>query len=92
MKALSFAAQGVQGGQIKLDDLAWPLSLAEKTLGDVLSDRHATFSWQELTQGRAQKAAQLGHFLEIDRRQLRGCIGSQLRGILERVLPCFSRR
>jgi uncharacterized protein len=66
MKTLSFAAQGVQGGQIKLDDLAWPLSLAEKTLGDVLSDRHATFSWQELTQGSAQKAAQLQHFLEID--------------------------
>jgi uncharacterized protein len=66
MKALSSAAQGVQGGQIKLDDLAWPLSLAEKTLGNVLSDRHATFSWQELTQGSAQKAAQLRHFLEID--------------------------
>ncbi|MEA2821664.1 MAG: uncharacterized protein QOJ86_3668, partial [Bradyrhizobium sp.] len=66
MKALSFAAQSVQGGQIKLDDLAWPLSLAEKTLGNVLSDRHATFSWQELTQGSAQKAAQLRHFLEID--------------------------
>jgi hypothetical protein len=66
MKALSFASQGVQGGEIRLDDLAWPLSLAEKTLGDVLSDRHATFSWQELTQGSAPKAAQLRHFLEID--------------------------
>ena len=32
MKALSFAADGVQGGEIKLDQLAWPLSLAGKTL------------------------------------------------------------
>jgi hopanoid biosynthesis associated RND transporter like protein HpnN len=66
MKALSFATQGVQGGEIKLGDLVWPLSMAEKTLGDVLSDRHAFFSWQELTQGSAPKAAQLRHFLEID--------------------------
>jgi hopanoid biosynthesis associated RND transporter like protein HpnN len=66
MKALSFATQGVQGGEIKLGDLVWPLSLAEKTLGDVLSDRHALFSWQELAQGSAPKAAQLRHFLEID--------------------------
>jgi uncharacterized protein len=66
MKALSFAAQGVQDGSIKLDELAWPLSLAQKTLGDVLSDNRATFSWQELTQGSAPKADQLRHFLEVD--------------------------
>jgi len=66
MKTLSLAAQGVQAGSIKLDELAWPLSLAERTLGDVLSDDRATFSWQELTQGSAPKVDQLRHFLEVD--------------------------
>jgi uncharacterized protein len=58
MQALSFATRGVQGGGIKLGDLVWPLSLAEETLGDVLSDRRAFFSWQELAQGSPPNAAQ----------------------------------
>jgi uncharacterized protein len=66
MKTLSLAAQGVQAGSIKLDEFAWPLSLAEKTLEDVLSDGRATFSWQQLTQGSAPKVDQLRHFLEVD--------------------------
>jgi uncharacterized protein len=66
MKTLSFAAQGVQGGQIKLDQLAWPLSLADRTLNDVLSGKPATFSWQELLQGHPLAANQLRHFIEIE--------------------------
>ena len=30
MKALSFASEGVRAGKIRLDELAWPLSLAER--------------------------------------------------------------
>ncbi|MGA2943910.1 MAG: MMPL family transporter [Xanthobacteraceae bacterium] len=66
MKALSFAAQGVAGGQVKIDQLAWPLALAEKTLSDVLSDQPATFSWQELVHGQQPQSRQLRHFIEID--------------------------
>ncbi|MEO6779518.1 MAG: MMPL family transporter [Bradyrhizobium sp.] len=66
LKALSFAADGVVGGELKLDQLAWPLSLADKTLSDVLAGRPATFSWQELVQGRAPKASELRHFIQID--------------------------
>ena len=44
MKALSFAAQGVEAGNTKLDQLAWPLSRAKQTLGDVLADRPASFT------------------------------------------------
>jgi hopanoid biosynthesis associated RND transporter like protein HpnN len=66
LKAFSFAADGVVGGELKLDQLAWPLSLADKTLSDVLAGRTATFSWQELTQGRVPKATQLRHFIQID--------------------------
>jgi uncharacterized protein len=65
MKALSFAANGVLGGQIKLEQLVWPLSLAENTLNDVLSGKQTTFSWQELVHGRPSQAKQLRHFIEI---------------------------
>jgi hypothetical protein len=65
MNALSFAAAGVQAGQTKLDQLAWRLSLTEKTLGDVLAGKPATFSWQELLQGRPLQTEQLRHFLEV---------------------------
>ena len=66
LKALSFAAQGVDGGQLKIDQLAWPLSLADKTLSDLLSGKPATFSWQELARGQPAKPSQLRHFVEIN--------------------------
>jgi uncharacterized protein len=66
MKTLSFVAEGVPGGKIKIDQLVWPLRLAGNTLGDVLSDRPATFSWQELVQGRPPQAKQLRYFIEIE--------------------------
>jgi hopanoid biosynthesis associated RND transporter like protein HpnN len=66
MKALSFVAGGVQGGEVKLDQLVWPLSLAEKTLSDVLAGKPATFSWQELIQGSPSPASRLHHFIEIE--------------------------
>jgi hypothetical protein len=65
MKTLSLAAQGVEAGKIRLEQLAWPLSLADRTLTDVLSDKPATFSWQELLQGHALPANQLRHFIEV---------------------------
>jgi uncharacterized protein len=65
MKALDFAAEGVQGGEIKIDQLVWPLSLADKTLSDVLAGRPTTFSWQTLVQGAQPQAAQLRHFIEV---------------------------
>ena len=65
MSALSFAAAGVQAGMIKLEQLAWPLSLTDQTLSDVLSGKPATFSWQELLQGHPLPANQLRHFVEV---------------------------
>ena len=67
MKTLSSAAEGVRAGRIKLEQLAWPLSLAERTLSDVLSNRPTTFSWQELLQGHKLPADQLRHFVEFSR-------------------------
>jgi uncharacterized protein len=65
MKALSFVTGGVQGGEVKLDQLVWPLSLADRTLSDVLAGKPATFSWQELIQGSPPPAMQLHHFIEV---------------------------
>jgi hopanoid biosynthesis associated RND transporter like protein HpnN len=65
MTALSFAAEGTQSGRIKLEQLAWPLSLADRTLSDVLSGKPATFSWQELLQGQPPPAKQLRHLIGV---------------------------
>lgn len=64
-KTLSFATAGVGGGAIRLEQLAWPLSLADRTLSDVLSGRPATFSWQELLEGQPLPDKQRRHFLEV---------------------------
>jgi len=65
MSALSLGAEGVEAHKIRLDQLAWPLSLADRTLSDVLSGKPATFSWQELLQGNPLPANQLRHFIEV---------------------------
>src|SRR4030088_470913 len=65
MTALSFAAEGVRADRIRLEQLAWPLSLADRTLSDVLSGNPATFSWQELVQGQPAPANQLRHLIGV---------------------------
>ena len=66
MKTLSFVAQGVEHGQLTIDQLNWPLGLADQTLTDVLTGHPATFSWLELLDGKAAKASQLRHFIQIN--------------------------
>jgi hopanoid biosynthesis associated RND transporter like protein HpnN len=66
MDTLANAAKAAGAGRFSLDQLTWPLSLAESTLGDVLAGKPATFSWQELIQGKRAEPAQLRHFLQID--------------------------
>ena len=65
MKALGFAADGIRRGRIKLDQLRWPLSLADQTLNDVLAGKPATFSWEELLQGHKLRPDELRHFIEV---------------------------
>ncbi len=66
VRALSFAANGVERGEIKLDQLAWPLSLAERTLSDILAGKQTNYSWQELMQGHASGPRELQRFIQID--------------------------
>jgi hopanoid biosynthesis associated RND transporter like protein HpnN len=65
MTALSSAGEAVEAGRIKLEQLAWPLSLADRTLSDVLSGKPAAFSWQELLQGEPPPEKQLRHFIGV---------------------------
>jgi uncharacterized protein len=62
---LGSAAEGVQAGRLKLEQLAWPLSLAKTTLGDLLAGKPAFFSWQELLEGHPLPASRSRHFVEI---------------------------
>jgi len=66
MKTLSLAAEGVGAGKISLDQLAYPLSLADHTLSDVLAGKSASFSWQALLRGGPAPSAQLRHFIEVE--------------------------
>src|SRR4030088_2191427 len=65
MTALSFAAEGVRAGRIRLEQLAWPLSLADRTLSNVLSGKPATFSWQELLPSQPPPAKQLRNLIGV---------------------------
>lgn len=65
MTALSFAAEGVRAGRITLDQLARPLSLADRTLSQVLSGKPATFSWQELLRNQPPPARRLRHLIGV---------------------------
>ena len=62
---LASAAESVRAGRLKLEQLAWPLSLAKATLSDVLADRPASFSWQALLEGHALPANRSRHFVEV---------------------------
>ena len=64
-KSLSLVAEGVGAGKIDLEQLAWPLTLAKRTLNDVLSGRPAAFSWQELVAGRPAQADLPRRFIEV---------------------------
>ena len=65
IQALQFGLLGVQGGQITLDNMTWPLTLAANTIDKVNAGQPASFSWLELVQGHASAPADLLRFLEI---------------------------
>jgi uncharacterized protein len=65
IRALQFGLIGVQGGQLKLDDMTWAMTLAANTLDQVNANRPASFSWHVLAQGREPKPNDLRRFLRI---------------------------
>src|SRR5258707_5496181 len=62
MATRSFAAEA---GRVKLEQLAWPPALADRTLSDVLAGKPATFSWQELLQGQPPPTKQLRRLIGV---------------------------
>jgi uncharacterized protein len=64
-RALQYGLLGVQGGKIKLDDMAWAMTLAANTLDQVTANQPASFSWQALVQGHEPKHSELLRFLKI---------------------------
>jgi len=65
IQALQFGLLGVQGGQITLDNMTWPMTLAAGAIEKVNAGQPASFSWHELVQGRASKPDELLRFLQI---------------------------
>ena len=65
IQTLQFGLLGVQGGQITLDAMTWPMTLGAETIEKVNAGQPATFSWHELVQGARSKPDDLLRFLEI---------------------------
>jgi uncharacterized protein len=65
IQVLQFGLLGVQGGQITLDNMTWPMTLAAKTIEKVNAGQPASFSWHELVEGKPAAPDDLLRFLEI---------------------------
>ena len=66
LDALSFGLMGVQGGMLKLDDLALPMTRAADTAEEVLSGRPASFSWRALASGKPPDPHELRRFIAVE--------------------------
>ena len=65
LQTLQFGLLGVQGGQITLDNMVWPTTLAADAIEKVNAGKPASFSWHELVQGQAAAPSDLLRFLQI---------------------------
>jgi uncharacterized protein len=63
MQVLTQGAQGVRGGQAKLEDLAGPFARLNATFEDVLAGKRARLSWQLLLGNSEAKASELRKFV-----------------------------
>lgn len=64
-RTLSLGLIGVQNKMITLDAMTRPLSMASDTIENALAGRPATFSWQELLNGKKPGTDDLRRFLEV---------------------------
>jgi hopanoid biosynthesis associated RND transporter like protein HpnN len=64
--ALDLGLMGVQFGQVQLDDLARPMTMASDTVQDALAGRPASFSWRALASGKAPVPEELRRFIEVE--------------------------
>jgi hopanoid biosynthesis associated RND transporter like protein HpnN len=66
LSALSFGLMGVQYGQIQLDDLARPMTMASDTVQEALAGEPASFSWRVLASGKPVEPQELRRFIEVE--------------------------
>jgi uncharacterized protein len=64
--ALSLGLMGVQYGQIQLDDLTRPMTMASDTVENALAGRPSSFSWQALASGRPVDPQESRRFIEVE--------------------------
>jgi uncharacterized protein len=64
--ALSLGLMGVQYGQIKLDEMIRPMSMAAETVSAALAGRPTSFSWQVLAGGKPAQPQELRRFIEVE--------------------------
>ena len=64
--ALSLGLTGVQYGQVQLDDLARPISMAADAVQAALEGKPASFSWRLLASGRSAEPQELRRFIEVE--------------------------
>ena len=67
IQVLQFGLLGVQGGELKLDQMAWPMNLAADAIEKVNAGQQASFSWHEMVEGRAATSDEKLRFLQIRR-------------------------
>jgi len=65
VQALQFGLLGVQGGQITLDNMTWPMTLGADALEKVNANQPAAFSWRDMVEGHASSSSDLLHFVNI---------------------------
>jgi uncharacterized protein len=66
LSALSLGLMGVQYGQVKLDDLARPMTMAADTASAALAGKPASFSWRVLASGKPATREELLRFIEVE--------------------------
>src|SRR3954468_20862269 len=59
------ALLGVRAGQIKLDDLTRPFTMASDTLDEAMAGRPASFSWRVLAQGHPAQPSDLRGIIQV---------------------------
>lgn len=64
-KALSYLPQGVEAGQLKLEDQAGQLETLATAINDIIDGRTTDFSWSKMFSGTAPSAQELKRFVRI---------------------------
>jgi uncharacterized protein len=66
LSALSIGLMGAQYGQINLDDLTRPMTMAADTASAALAGKPASFSWRVLASGKPATPEELLRFIEVE--------------------------